>query len=177
MRGVICSVAIIVVIVGCAQVYTPASKNPAWCECRFHDAFGVGDQINIVAIDSVSIDTAVKEGDYLRVDPGVRRLTIAYEASKKIVGARVAASPLSLQCKIGTGHEVSGDLRKLRYRREGISPPGIERTRRVQCGRIFFDDGSANLSQPAAVISDSGRPATLSHGSFTVESRSVFHRA
>lgn len=108
MRGAIVSLAIVFAIVGCAQVYTPASKNPALVRVPVSHAFGVGDQINVVAIDSVSIDTAVKEDGYLRVDPGVRRLTIAYEASKRIVGARVAASPLVCDAKLepGTKYQV-----------------------------------------------------------------------
>src|SRR5207248_4027805 len=103
MRGAIGSLAIVFAIVGCAQVYTPASKNPALVRVPVSHAFGVGDQINLVAIDSVSIDTAVTKGDYLRVDPGVRRLTIAYEASKRIVGPRVAASPLVLTVNLEAG--------------------------------------------------------------------------
>jgi hypothetical protein len=103
MRGAIGSLAIVFAILGCAQVYNPASKNPALVRVPVSHAFGVGDQINIVAIDSVSIDTAVKGDDYLRVDPGVRRLTIAYEASKKIVGPRVAASPLVLTARLQVG--------------------------------------------------------------------------
>jgi hypothetical protein len=103
MRGAIGSLAIVFAIVGCAQVYTPASKNPALVRVPVSHAFGVGDQINIVAIDSVSIDTAAKDDGYLRVDPGVRRLTISYEASKRIVGARVAASPLVLTARLEGG--------------------------------------------------------------------------
>ncbi len=103
MRGVICSVAIVFTIVGCAQVYTSSSKNPALVRMPISHAFGVGDQINIVAIDSESIDSAVKGGDYLSVDPGMRRLTITYEASNKIVGARVADSPLVLNVTLEPG--------------------------------------------------------------------------
>jgi hypothetical protein len=102
MRGVIFSFAIAVAIAGCAQVYTSTSNNPALVRLPVSHAFGVGDQINIVAIDSVSIDPAVKQGGYLRVDPGMRRLTVTYEASNKIVGARVA-SPLVLEAKLETG--------------------------------------------------------------------------
>jgi hypothetical protein len=103
MRGVIFSLAASLAIAGCAQLYTATSSNPALVRMPVSHAFGVGDQINIVAIDSRSIDPAVKGGDYLRVDPGMRRLTIAYEASNKIIGARVAASPLVLEMKLEAG--------------------------------------------------------------------------
>jgi hypothetical protein len=103
MRGVVCSLAIALVFAGCAQVYAPASKNPALVRLPVSGAFGVGDQINLVAIDDVSVDTAVKDGNYRRIDPGSRRLTISYEASKKIVGPRVAAFPLILNARLEAG--------------------------------------------------------------------------
>jgi hypothetical protein len=103
MRSVACSLAIVLAIVGCAQVYTPTSRDPALVRVPVSHAFGIGDQINLVAIDGVSVDTKANRGDYLRVDPGMRRLTITYEASKKIVGPRVAAAPLELNAKLETG--------------------------------------------------------------------------
>src|SRR4029077_20360810 len=103
MRGVVCSLAIALVFAGCAQLYAPASKNPALVRVPVSRAFGVGDQINLVAIDGVSVETKANAGDYLRVDPGMRRLTITYEASKKLVGPRVAASPLVLNAKLEEG--------------------------------------------------------------------------
>jgi hypothetical protein len=45
----------------------------------------------------------VKGRNYWRIDPPTHRLTIAYEASKKIVGARVAASSLLLDAKLDAG--------------------------------------------------------------------------
>jgi hypothetical protein len=103
MRSVACSLAIVLAIVGCAQVYTPTSKNPALVRVPISRAFGVGDQINLIAIDGVSVDAALKNGEFWHIDPGIRRLTIAYEASNKIVGARVAASPLVLNAKLEAG--------------------------------------------------------------------------
>ena len=101
MRGVICSLAI--VFVGCAQLYTSTSNNPALVRVPASAGFGVGDQIHLVAIDEVSVDSAANAGDNWRIDPGVRRLTIIYEASKKIIGPRVAASPLILKAKLEPG--------------------------------------------------------------------------
>jgi hypothetical protein len=103
MRSVVCSLAIALVFAGCAQLYAPASKNPALVRVPVSRAFGVGDQINLVEIDGVSVDATVKDLNYWRIDPGKRRLTIAYEASKKIVGARVAASLLVLDAKLDAG--------------------------------------------------------------------------
>jgi hypothetical protein len=88
---------------GCAQLYTPTSKDPALVRVPVSDDFGVGDRINLVAIDGVSVDAAGNGSDYWRIDPGPRRLTIAYEAYKKIVGPRVAASPLVLNVKLEAG--------------------------------------------------------------------------
>jgi hypothetical protein len=101
MRGVVCSLAI--VSVGCAQLYTPTSKNPALVRVPVSASFGVGDQIHLVAIDQVSVDAAPNGGEDWRIDPGIRRLTITYEASKKIVGPRVATSPLILTAKLEAG--------------------------------------------------------------------------
>jgi len=103
MRSVACSLAIVLAIVACAQVYKATSKNPALVRVPISRAFGVGDQINLVAIDEVSVDATLKDGEYWRIDPGIRRLTIAYEASNKIVGAHVAASPLVLNAKLEAG--------------------------------------------------------------------------
>ncbi|HWY40838.1 MAG TPA: hypothetical protein VNX27_08585 [Chthoniobacterales bacterium] len=103
MRGVVCSLAIALVFAACAQLYAPASKNPALVRVPVSRAFGVGDQINLVEIDGVSVDATVKDRNYWRIDPRVRRLTIAYEASNKIVGARVAASLLVLDAKLAAG--------------------------------------------------------------------------
>jgi hypothetical protein len=103
MRGAVCSLAIALVFAGCAQPYAPTSKNPALVRVPISNGFGVGDQINLVAIDGVSVDAAVNGGDYWRIDPGPRRLTITYEASKKIVGPRVAASALVLNAKLEAG--------------------------------------------------------------------------
>ena len=103
MRSVACSLAIVLAFVGCAQVYTATSKNPALVRLPISRAFGVGNQINLVAIDGVSVDAALRNGEYWRIDPGLRRFTIAYEASNKIVGARVAASPLVLNVKLEAG--------------------------------------------------------------------------
>jgi hypothetical protein len=88
---------------GCAQIYTPTSKDPALVRVPVSNGFGVGEQIHLVAIDGISVDAAGNGGDYWRIDPGPRRLTIAYEASKKIVGPRVAASPLVLNVKLKAG--------------------------------------------------------------------------
>ena len=98
MRVVACSLAIL--FAGCAQLYTPTSKNPALVRVPASAGFGVGDQIHLVAIDDVSVDTAASPVDEWRIDPGMRRLTITYEASKKIVGPRVATSPLILTAKL-----------------------------------------------------------------------------
>ena len=103
MRGVVCSLAIALIFAGCAPLYAPASKNPALVRVPVSRAFGVGDQINLVEIDGVSVDATVKDRSYWRIDPGVHRLTIAYEASNKIVGARVAASLLVLDAKLDAG--------------------------------------------------------------------------
>jgi len=105
MRGVVCSLAIASVFAGCAQVYAPTSKNPALVRVPVSRAFGVGDQINLVEIDGVSVDATVKDRNYWRIDSGMHRLAIAYEASKKIVGARVAASSLVLDAKLEAGTE------------------------------------------------------------------------
>ena len=103
MRSVACSLAIVLTIVGCAQVYTPTSKNPALVQVPISRAFGVGDQINLIAIDGVSVDAALRNDEYWRIDSGIRRLTIACEASNKIVGARLAASALLLNAKLEAG--------------------------------------------------------------------------
>jgi len=103
MRSVACSLAIVLAFSGCGQVYTPTSKNSALLRVPISRAFGVGDQINLVAIDGVSVDATLKNGEYWRIDPGIRRLTIAYEASNKIVGGRVAASALMLSAKLEAG--------------------------------------------------------------------------
>ena len=103
MRGVACSLAIFLALVGCAQVYTPTSKNPALVRMPVSGSFGVGDQISLVAIDGVSVDAAANAGGEWRIDPGTRRLTVTYEASKKIVGPRVATSPLILNTKFVPG--------------------------------------------------------------------------
>jgi hypothetical protein len=100
MRGVVCSLAI--ALVGCAQLYTSTSKNPALVHVPVSRGF-VGDQINLVAIDGVSVDATSNGGDYWRIDPGTRQLTVSYEASRKIVGARVATSPLVLNAKLEPG--------------------------------------------------------------------------
>jgi len=108
MRGAVCLLAVSLAFAGCAQLYTATSKNPALVRVPISNGFGVGDQINLVAIDGVSVDAAVNGGDYWRIDPGPRRLTITYEASKKIVGPRVATSPLVLNVKLegGTKYQV-----------------------------------------------------------------------
>jgi hypothetical protein len=103
MRGVVCSLAIALVFAGCAQLYAPTSKNPALVRVPVSGGFGVGDQINLVAIDGVSVDAATHASGEWRIDPGTRRLTISYEASKKIVGARVAASSLVVDAKLDAG--------------------------------------------------------------------------
>jgi hypothetical protein len=103
MRGAVCLIAMFLAFAGCAQLYTPTSRNPALVRVPVSNGFGVGDQINLVAIDTVSVDAAVNGGDYWRIDPGPRELTISYEASKKIVGPRVAASPLVLNAKLEAG--------------------------------------------------------------------------
>lgn len=103
MRGAVCLIAMFSAFAGCAQLYTPTSRNPALVRVPVSNGFGVGDQINLVAIDGVSVDAAVNGGDYWRIDPGPRRLTITYEASKKIVGPRVATSPLVLNAKLEAG--------------------------------------------------------------------------
>ena len=103
MRGAACSLAIILATVGCAQLYTPASANPAVVQMSFSGSFGVGDEINIVAIDGVSVDAAANASHQWRIDPGSRRLTLTYEASNKILGPRVAASPLVLNTKLEAG--------------------------------------------------------------------------
>jgi hypothetical protein len=100
MRSVVCSLAIFLALVGCAQVYTPTSKNPALVRMPVSGSFGVGDQISLVAIDGVSVDATANAGKEWRIDPGARRLTVTYEASKKIVGPRVASSPLVLNTKL-----------------------------------------------------------------------------
>ena len=102
MRGAFLPLAIVLAVVGCAQLYVPTSKNPALVRVPVSHAFGVGDQISLVAIDRSPIDTRTNEGYYFRVDPGMRRLTVTYEASNKIVGARVA-SPLVLEAKLEAG--------------------------------------------------------------------------
>jgi hypothetical protein len=103
MRGAACLLATFLAFAGCAQLYTPTSRNPALVRVPVSNGFGVGDQINLVAIDGVSVDAAMNGGDYWRIDPGPRRLTITYEASKKIVGPRVATSPLVLNAKLEAG--------------------------------------------------------------------------
>ena len=103
MRGAVCLLAMFLAFAGCAQLYTPTSRNPALVRVPVSNGFGVGDQINLVAIDGVSVDAAVNGGDYWRIDPGPRKLTISYEASKKIVGPRVASSPLVLNAKLEAG--------------------------------------------------------------------------
>ena len=103
MRGAVCLIAMFLAFAGCAQLYTPTSRNPALVRVPVSNGFGVGDQINLVAIDGVSVDAAVNGGDDWRIDPGPRRLTISYEASKRIVGPRVAASPLVLNVKLEAG--------------------------------------------------------------------------
>jgi hypothetical protein len=102
MCGVACSLAICRALNGCAQIYAPTSKNPALVHVPATAAFGVGDQIHLVAIDGVSVGTAVNGEDW-RIDPGTRQLAINYEASKKIVGPRVASSPLVLKAKLEPG--------------------------------------------------------------------------
>ena len=166
MRSVACSLAIVLAFVGCAQVYTATSKNPALVRLPISRAFGVGNQINLVAIDGVSVDAALRNGEYWRIDPGLRRFTIAYEASNKIVGARVAAGA---QCKIGGGREVSSGLRKLACRCESISPSGIESANRFQRCRIIFNAGTSNLSESASTVPNSGNALAL----ITAESRSA----
>lgn len=101
MRGVVCSLAI--ALASCAQLYTSTSRNPALVHVPVSLSFGVGDQINLVAIDGVSVDAMTNGGDYWRIDPGTRQLTVSYEASRKIVGARVATSPLVLNAKLEPG--------------------------------------------------------------------------
>ena len=103
MRGAVCLVATFLGLAGCAQIYIATSKNPALVGAPVSNGFGVGDQINLVAIDGVSVDAAGNGGDYWRIDPGPRRLTVTYEASKKIVGPRVATSPLVLNVKLEAG--------------------------------------------------------------------------
>jgi hypothetical protein len=103
MPRVACLFAIALMIVGCAQLYTPTSKNPALVRMPPSGIFGVGDQINLVATDGISVDANANAGGEWRIDPGPRRLTITYEASRKIVGPRVAASPLILSAKLEPG--------------------------------------------------------------------------
>ena len=105
MRSIVCSFAIVAAVVGCAQVYAPTSSNPALLRLPVSGSFGVGDQITLAAIDGISVQAAVQSGDYWRIDPGTRRLTLSYEASKKIVGARVAGSPLVLDTKLDAGRK------------------------------------------------------------------------
>jgi hypothetical protein len=102
MRDIVCSVAICLGLGGCAQVYTPRSINSALVQVPVSTSFGAGDQIHLVAIDEVSVDAAENRGEW-RIDPGRRHLTIAYEASKKIVGPRVAASHLILNVRLDAG--------------------------------------------------------------------------
>jgi hypothetical protein len=108
MRGVVCSLAMLFAFAGCAQLYAPTSRNPALVRVPVSASFGVGDQIHLVAIDGASVDAAANAGGEWRIDPGMRRLTITYEASKKIVGPRVASSPLALNAKLepGTNYQV-----------------------------------------------------------------------
>jgi len=101
MRGAVCSVAIL--CLGCAQIYAPTPKNPALVRVPASAGFGIGDQIHLVAIDDTSVDASPNVGNQWQIDPGVRRLTVTYEASKKIVGPRVASSPLILTAKLAPG--------------------------------------------------------------------------
>jgi hypothetical protein len=104
MRSIICSIALIA-IVGCAEVYKPTSNNPALLRMPASGSFGVGDQISLAAIDGVSVDAPTAQGDYWRIDPGMRQLKITYEASNRIVGPRVAAPPLILNAKLEQGRK------------------------------------------------------------------------
>jgi hypothetical protein len=151
MRSVACSLAIVLAIVGCAQVYTPISKNPALVRVPVSRAFGVGDQINLVAIDGVSVGTKANGGDYLRVDPGTRRLTITYEASKKIVGPRVAASPLVLNAKLeeGMNYQVVCES----------SDPGVKAFVRQESNRRIVSNVAESSLMPAPATYPS--PPTL----------------
>ena len=76
-------------LIGCARLYQPTSSNPAFIQVP---VVGISDSLNLVAVDGQTMG-APNDRDFWRIDPGARRLAVAYQGN-----------PIVLNAALGAGH-------------------------------------------------------------------------
>lgn len=92
MRGVIFSLATALTMVGCAQVYTPTSKNPAFVQVSDEWLNQHGAKVRfaaLVEVDGRTMGAPAAGRDFWEIDPGEQRLTVTCQGIVLILNAKL----------------------------------------------------------------------------------------